>query len=157
MTNRPTLDDVLASPDTLKTLPLDVVALLIDDAKALGDRAAAAKKLIQGSIEARFGPAIAGAYQAAGKDTGTVRIDEGAFEIVADRTKKVEWDASQLADISLKIADGGDNPAEYIEISRSVSERKYTAWPEHIRKVFEPARTLKPGPLSIKLARKEAA
>lgn len=157
MTNRPTLDDILADPAKLQGQPLEVVAILTDEARALGDRASKAKKVIQEAIETRFAPAIAGAYQAAGKDTGTVRVPEGAFEIVADKTKKVEWDQSALAIARLKIVEAGDDPSEYVDVSYSVSERKYTAWPEHIRKVFEKARTLKPGPLTIKLQAKESA
>ena len=50
-----------------------------------------------------------------------------------------------------RIRAAGDDPAEYVEISFKVSERKYVAWPEAIRQDFEPARTVRTGSLSVAL------
>jgi len=158
--NRPSLDDLCGDPNVLKNQPLEVIALLIDEAKNLRDKAALASKLLQGALETRYSAALGAAYQAAGKDTGTVRLTDSldpAFEIVADRPKKVEWSQSELAAAGDRIAAAGDDPHEYIVATYSVDERKFTAWPSHIRSVFEPARTVKPGAVTIKLVRKEAA
>lgn len=155
--NRPSLDDLTADLTVLKNQPLDVIEMLMAEAKAARDKGALASKLLQAAVETRFGPAIAGAYQAAGKDTGTVRIGEGDFEIIADRAKKVEWDQDALAAAGDRIAEAGDDPLEYLARTLTVDERKFTAWPAHIRSVFEPARTVRPGAVSIKLVRKEAA
>ena len=45
----------------------------------------------------------------------------------------------------------GDDPREYVEVALKVSERKYTSWPLHIRKLFEPARTVRAGAQSFSL------
>ena len=46
---------------------------------------------------------------------------------------------------------------EYIKIKYDVSESAYKAWPEVIRKEFEPARTVKPGATTVTIVKKEAA
>lgn len=159
--NRPSLDDLCADPTAaLKGQPLEVIALLMDEAKARRDSGAMALKVLQGALAGRYATAIAAAYQGAGKDTGTVRLTDRldpAFEIVAERVKRVEWDQAALSAAGDRIVAAGDDPHEYITATYTVDERKFTAWPAHIRSVFEPARTVRPGPLSIKLMRREAA
>ena len=56
-----------------------------------------------------------------------------------------------MASIAQQIAKGGEDPAEFIEISYRVSETKFNAWAESLRKAFEPARTVKTGKPSFKL------
>ena len=53
-----------------------------------------------------------------------------------------------------QIRAGGEDPAEYVETALKVSERAYAAWPERIRSAFEPARTVRTGRSSFKLALK---
>ena len=76
---------------------------------------------------------------------GTVRFGDGAVTVVADLPKKIEWDQAQLAAIVERIRTGGGEPGEYVETSFKVSERKYGAWPAHIRTAFDAARTVKTG------------
>ena len=54
-----------------------------------------------------------------------------------------------------RIRAAGDNPAEYVEVTYKVAERAYTAWPDRIRQAFLPARTVRPGRQSFKLALKQ--
>ena len=89
---------------------------------------------------------------AAGKDTGVVHFDDGNVRVTADLPKKVEWDQKQLHELILRIASGGDNPAEFIETSYRVSETKYQAWQESLRSQFTPARTVKVGKATYRLA-----
>jgi hypothetical protein len=89
---------------------------------------------------------------AASKDTGVVHFDDGNVRITADLPKKVEWDQKQLHELILRIASGGDNPAEFIETSYRVSETKYQAWQESLRSQFTPARTVKVGKATYRLA-----
>lgn len=154
--NRPSLDDICADPSTLKGQPLDVIDMLLSEAKALRDKASVATKVLQGHLDARYAAPLAAAFQGAGKDTGTVRLVDGMFELIADRPKKVEWDQAALAAAGDSIVAAGDDPHEYINTALSVDERKFTAWPAHIRAVFEPARTVRPGPTTIKLVRRSA-
>ena len=89
---------------------------------------------------------------AQGKDTGVVHFNDGNVSITADLPKKVEWDQKRLHELILRIASGGDNPAEFIETSYRVSETKYQAWQESLRSQFNPARTVKVGKASYRLA-----
>lgn len=154
--NRPSLDDFLADPACLRGQPLGVLAVLFDETKALADKASVAKKTLTAEMERRYGAVVDLKYRADGKDTGTVRLPDGDFEIVAERTKKVEWDQGALRAAVDAIASSGDDPAEYVRSTLTVEERAFTAWPSHIRAVFEPARTLKPGALTMKIVAKSA-
>jgi hypothetical protein len=72
--------------------------------------------------------------------------------ITADLPKKVEWDQVQLVDIVARIAAAGDNPDEYVECAYRVSETKFNAWASSLRSQFIPARTVKVGKPSFRLA-----
>ena len=80
-----------------------------------------------------------------------------AATVVADLPKRVDWDQEKLAAMVARIRAAGDNPAQYVDITIKVPERKYTAWPDAIREGFEPARTVKTGTLKITLEPNEAA
>jgi hypothetical protein len=157
MKNLPSLKDIAENPAVLKGLSLETLDVLLFSAEGENKMISACKRAICGHIEAEYAASIAAAYAASQKDFGTVRIDDGAYDVVIDTPKRVEWDGSKLAAIEAAIRDSGDSPAEYITIERRVDERKYAAWPAHIRATFEEARTVKPGSRTVKLVRKEAA
>ena len=79
------------------------------------------------------------------KDTGTVRFEDNGVTIVADLPMKIDWDQEALTGVVELLTAEGEDPRHYVEIAFKVSERKYAAWPPHIRKVFEPARTVRTG------------
>jgi len=90
-------------------------------------------------------PLAAAARRAAGKDSGTVRFQDGGFTVAADLPKKVQWDQKRLTALAAEIRAGGEDPAEYLATEFKVSERAYGAWPSAIRSAFEPARTVTTG------------
>ena len=74
--------------------------------------------------------------------------DEGRFA----RFELISWwDQARLATLVDRIRADGEDPTEYVEISFKVSERKYGAWPSHIRLAFEAARTVRIGKPTFKL------
>ncbi len=85
------------------------------------------------------------------KDTGTVNFTDGDYKITSVLAKKVEWNQDRLKDVVTAIRRHGDNPDEYVETSYKISETKYTAWPEHIKNIFKPARLLKTGAETFKI------
>jgi len=85
------------------------------------------------------------------KDTGTVRFSDGEITIKADLPKRVAWDQVQLARMVERIRAAGDDPAEIIDISYKVAERKFAAWPGSMQEAFRDARTVHPGKLKITL------
>ena len=60
-----------------------------------------------------------------------------------------------VGQIAENIASAGEDPAEFIETTLKVSERKYTALPESWRKGFEPARTVRTGKPKFRLVLNE--
>jgi disulfide oxidoreductase YuzD len=135
----------------IAALPADQLALLQDEADAALRQAKTTCDWLDGAVALKYGDRAHAARQAAGKDTGTIRFDDGAVTVIADLPKRVEWDQQKLAALVERIQAEGDDPAEYVDVAIKVPERKYTAWPNHIRTKFEPARTVKTGKPSIAL------
>jgi hypothetical protein len=107
---------------------------------------------IEHAIDMRYAQQAKTLRLAQGKDTGVVHFDDGNVRVTADQPKKVEWDQKQLAELNARITAAGDNPAEFIETSYRVSETKYQAWQESLRSQFTPARTVKVGKATYRLA-----
>jgi hypothetical protein len=135
----------------ITALPADVLAVLQEDADAAFKKAKARKDWLDGAIAQKFAERAREARAALAKDTGVVRFTDGAVTIIADLPKRVEWDQPKLAALVEKIRASGEDPSQYVEISLSVSERAYGAWPDAIRSAFEPARTLKTGKPTFRL------
>ena len=150
--NRPNLADLLHMPvGAVVALPADDLALLQDEADEALRFAKLTKDWIDGALAVKYADAANAARQAAGKDTGTIRFLDDTVTVIADLPKKIDWDQALIAEIIERIRAGGDDPAEYVEISFKVPERKYTAWPESIRATFAPARTVKTGKQTFRL------
>lgn len=77
--------------------------------------------------------------------------------MVAELAKRVDWDQTMLAGLVERIRADGADPTEYVDVSFSVPERKYTAWPKDIRQEFEPARTVRNGKPKLRLLLGEEA
>lgn len=152
LSNRPTLDSVRIMPvGDVIALPAEHLALLQADAREAVETAKRLQDWIEAAIALRYEQRAIAARATAGKDTGTVRFEDGAVEVIADLPKKVEWDQARLAALAEQIRAGGENPGDYVEVSFKVPERAYAAWPERIRLAFEPARTVRTGRQSFKL------
>lgn len=150
--NHPTIDGMRLLPiGQVIDLPAEHLALLQEEARSRLDIAKRALDWIEGAIAMRYEQRAIGARAAAGKDTGTVRFQDGNVEVTADLPKKVEWDQRRLAALAEQIRAGGEDPGEYVEVSFKVAERAYAAWPERIRGAFEPARTVRTGKPTYRL------
>ena len=106
---------------------------------------------LDGALSLRYRDRAAAARGAEGKDFGIARFDDGDVTVVVELPKKVEWKQDLLADIVDRIAADGEDPREYVDVILKVSERRFAAWPRHIRQVFEPARTVQAGAQSFRL------
>ena len=145
-TNRPTLNALRHMPvSDVIALPAEHLALLQADAREAVDSAKRLRDWIEAAITLRYEQRAVAARTIAGKDTGTVRFQDGSVEITAEFPKRVEWDQTRLAALVERIRAGGEDPSEYVELSFKVPERAYVAWPERIRQAFEPARTVRTG------------
>ncbi len=148
-----TPEQVLATP--AGTLAQQPAELLFSIKNAAADLLAAGKALsdhIDQAIDFKWGERARNLRHDAGKDTGVVHFDDGDVRVTADLPKKVEWDQTRLADMTRRIAESGDDPRQYVEITYRVSETKFNAWPETLKSAFEAARTVKTGKPSYRLA-----
>jgi hypothetical protein len=144
--NRPTLATLRGMPvGDVIALPAEHLALLQADAREAVDSAKRMQDWIEAAITLRYEQQAIATRAAAGKDTGTVRFQDGSVEITTELPKRVEWDQARLAALVERIRAGGEDPGEYVELSFKVPERAYVAWPERIRQAFEPARTVRTG------------
>jgi hypothetical protein len=150
--NHITLDDLRNMQiGEILALPAEQLVLLQDAANEALRSAKAISDWLEGAIALKYTDRAVMARMEASKDTGTVRFDDGAVTVIADLPKRVDWDQAQLAGLVERISAAGDDPAEYVDVSFKVPERKYAAWPESIRQTFEPARTVRAGTLKVKL------
>ena len=76
----------------------------------------------------------------------------GSYSALVYLTQRLLWPLTRLADMTRRIAESGDDPRQYVEITYRVSETKFNAWPETLKSAFEAARTVKTGKPSYRLA-----
>lgn len=156
--NTPSVNDMLNMPTgELAQMPVELLAGLQAELAHATTQLKAATARFSTALDVRYATRAAEARRACAKDTGTVRLADGDYTVVADLPKRVDWDQAKLAQIAANIADSGEDPAEFIDTKFSVSERKYGALPEAWRKGFEPARTVKVGTLKVSLMKGDAA
>lgn len=151
--NTPSVDDTLnMSTGDLAQMPVELLAALQGELDQASKRLKAATARFSAALEVRYATRAAEVRRACGKDTGTVRLADGDYTVVADLPKRIDWDQALLAQIGANIATAGEDPAEFIETSLKMSEHKYAALPESWRKGFEPARTVRVGKPTFRLS-----
>jgi hypothetical protein len=156
--NTPSIIDMLNLPaGELAQLPVELLAALQAELDHAAKQLKAASVKFNSALKVRYATRAAEARRACGKDTGTVRLIDGDYTVVADLPKRIDWDQEKLAQIARNIAESGENPAEFIDNKLTVSERKYSALPEAWRRGLEPARTVKVGALKVTLEPGEGA
>jgi hypothetical protein len=144
--NTPSIDDLINLPaGELADLPVELLAGVQSELDHAARQLKAANARFNTALEIRYVTRAEEARRACGKDTGTVRLADGDVTVIADLPKKIEWDQAQLNALVERIRSGGEDPADYVDVCFAVPERKYTAWPAHIRDAFVPARTVRTG------------
>lgn len=145
--------------EALARLPIaEIVALPAAELARLqkdADEALRKSKLtvawLDGALTQKYAERAKAARADTSKDFGVTRFTDGDVTVVADLPKKVEWDQRELAELVERIKAEGEDPRDYVEVSLKVSERKYGSWPKHIRSLFEPSRTVRPGKETFEL------
>lgn len=150
--NRITLDALVRLPiGEIAALPAEELVRLQQEADEALRTAKAACAWLDGALAIKYADRAEAVRRDSGKDFGTARFVDGDVTVVAELPKKVDWDQLQLSQLVERIEAEGDDPREYVDIALRVPERKYTAWPAHIRSAFATARTVRPGAPSFKL------
>jgi hypothetical protein len=152
--NRVSLDGLRdMTGEQVATLPVDQIAMLLEDLAGRKAETKALEDLLNTALAIRYADRAAAQRRNDGKDTGTVSIEDGEFVIKADLPKKVEWNQAALREAEAVVRSWNEDPAQYLTAVLSVPESRYNAWPESIRKVFEPARTVGAGRPTFKIER----
>lgn len=113
------------------------------------DEAIAYLKQLRTKLDAakaqRFGEQARTALRESGRDFGTAHISDGTLHVKFDLPKKVIWNQSILKEMAERIVSSGDKVEDYIDIKLSVSESRYTNWPQALQQQFAAARTVEEG------------
>ena len=104
------------------------------------------------ALDQRYAAQAQAARLANGRDFGVCHLNDGELRISVDLPKKVTWDQAQLAATAARIASAGDKVSDYIDTDYSIPENRFNNWPPALRDQFAPARTVKPGKPSYRLA-----
>ena len=138
---------VTLPPADIDRLPVEQLVQMQEAADNAAKQAATALAVLHGAFQRRYAVGI--------NDTGTSHRTDGGYAITVTIPKRVEWDQEKLVAAVGKLRGMGENPDEYVETKLTVQERKYTAWPNALRDLFEPARTVKAGKPSFAFAAAE--
>lgn len=84
---------------------------------------------VDAALDRRYAERIQSARADAGKDFGTVHIDDGGVRITVDVPKRVSWDQTKLAAIAQRIASAGEKVEDFIDVDYAVSESRFNNWP----------------------------
>ena len=156
MQNRTTLAQLREMPiDDAVALPSEHLAMLLDDVAELKRHAAAMESRLHDVMTLRYAEPAAAARGRQGKQSGTVNVADGDYDVACDLPRKVEWDQDKLAVAVDVVRKWGENPSEYVKNVMSVPESKFNAWPQTIRDVFAPARTVGFGKQTFKMTRRK--
>jgi hypothetical protein len=130
----------------IAALPVEQLAVLQGEITAHMASARNLKTRLDAALDHRFGQRARGVRASHGKDTGTVRFEDGPVTISANLPKRVVWEQSKLAAVIETIRhEWREDPTQYVKTELKVSEAAYSAWPEVIHELFRPARTVKCG------------
>ena len=135
-----------------------LVALAIADfttAERNVDEAIAYLKQLRTTLDTakvqRFGEQARAALRDSGRDFGTAHVNDGALHVKYELPKKVTWSQPILKEMAERIDASGDKVEDYIDIKMSVSESRYTNWPQALQEQFAAARTVEEGKPTITL------
>lgn len=156
MSNRMTLarmDEM--TTDEVSRLDLTSLHHLLEELAALQAQTKRADTKLSAALARRFDDAAHAARLEKRLPTGRVKWDEDGYTVSADLPKKVTWDEDTLRRAMEVIRARGEDVEDYVALKISVPESRYSAWPNSIREIFEPARTVGVGRASFTITTKE--
>ena len=119
------------------------------------DEAVAYLKQLRTKLDAaklqRFGEQARAVLRDSGRDFGTAHVNDGPLHVKYELPKKVSWNQTILKEMAERIVASGDKVEDYIDVKLSVSESRYTNWPQTLQQQFAAARTVEEGKPTITL------
>lgn len=104
------------------------------------------------ALDQRYAERAKEARLASGRDFGVCHITDGALRVTVDLPKNVTWDQALLLATAARITAAGDKVTDYIDTDYSIPENRFNNWPPVFKDQFAPARTVKPGKPTYRLA-----
>lgn len=106
------------------------------------------------ALEQRYAAKASAALLADNRDTGTIKLADGRFEVTVTRPKRVKWDSAKLRS-ALDMLDP-DEARHIAKVEVKVDERKFTAASPRIQAMLSDARTVETGKASYCLTDTQA-
>ncbi len=141
------------TPAEMSALPTSDLAEMQAEIAAAMDHAKSLKSILDHAINEKFRTQIEQKY--AEKHTGTAHILDGDYDLEINVPKKIDWDQALLKKAEAQIIEWGDDPEEYISVTRKVSESAWKSWPSRLKEMFADARTESTAKPQFKITRKE--
>lgn len=147
------MENLTFLPADLEALPIAELAALpsqqlLEIETHLADLSAWTKKIqsrLHAALDQRYGEPAREALLDSGRDFGTTHLQDDTLHIKFELPKKVTWDQKQLAAIAQRIVASGEKLEDFIDLKYTVSESRFTNWPEGLRTQFASARTVAAG------------
>jgi hypothetical protein len=136
----PTLKELILEKQVLTGQAQQIVASIQPQLKPIEEKINEIDKQIQSKVSE---PAKQKLLETK-KDTGTANLPIEGVLVKMTVSKTVKWNQNGLAQVFERIKSAGDDPCQYINIEYGVSENSYKAWPDQIKSVFAPHRTVTP-------------
>lgn len=150
--SRPTLDDLARiDMETAESWPVEFFEALADDVAALEAAAKTHKAHLLTAVAAKY------AAELQGHALGTKRINAGDVDVVFNTPKNVAWDNATLARVETQEGPDGRHLWHYLDVKRTIPEKTYDSLPVEVSRIFEAARTVKAGAMTVKFERKAVA
>lgn len=137
------------SPSAVAEFPTSLLADLSRQLDAAQNHVKKLKTVLDAGIDEKFSATADTLRSAEGKDTGTVRIVDGEYVVIANLPKRPKWDQKQLVQIFNDMDPA--LAAHYAKAEYKVDERKFTAAPPDIHEKLMAARTVETGKPSYKI------
>lgn len=110
------------------------------------------EKRLHDVLEARYAGRVSEALLADHRDTGTVHLADGVFDVTATRPKRVKWDGEKLRAALDQLP--AEDARHYAKVTVSIDERKFAAAPPAVQAVLNPARTVETGKATYSFAKR---
>ena len=95
-----------AKPTEISQLSSEDLRSLMERLNEMAECLKKRKTLLEDGLNLKFSQTAQDKLKLDGRDTGTIRFDDGAYTIVAEMPKKVVWDQEKLETIIDKIPAG---------------------------------------------------
>lgn len=113
------------------------------------------RKALFDAFERRYAAKASNALQADGRDTGTVHLHDGSYEVTVTRPKRVKWSQAELRAALDALPQEVASHLAKIEIK--IDERRFDALMEHHKASLRAARTVETGKATYALSERVAA